>query len=32
MRTEGNDSSEKNPYLKKIIKNVTPTKISKKAD
>jgi hypothetical protein len=32
MRTEGNDSSEKNPYLNKIIKNATPTKISKKAD
>jgi hypothetical protein len=32
IRTEGNESSDKNPYLKKMIKNVTPTKISKKAE
>lgn len=32
IRTEGNESADKNPYLKKIIKNVTPTKITKKAD
>jgi len=32
MKTEGNDSSEKNPYLSKIAKHVTPTKIAKKAE
>jgi hypothetical protein len=32
IRTEGNDSSDKNPYLKKIVKNATPTKLASKAD
>lgn len=32
MKTEGNDSSNKNPYLHTLIKNITPTKISKKTE
>ena len=32
MRTEGNESTDKNPYMIKLPKNATPTRLSKKTD